>query len=77
MGPTSLRQRAAAGGDGVLAEHLFDAEELIVFHRAIGAAKRTGLDPPVVRGLREVGEVLFSPLTVESTGETQRVSVAA
>jgi hypothetical protein len=39
MGSTSLRQRAAAGIDGVFAEHLFDAEELIVFCRAIGAAE--------------------------------------
>ena len=46
---TSLRQRARAGIDRVLAKQLFNAQELIVFCQTIRAAQRSGLDLTAVR----------------------------
>jgi len=40
--------------DGVVAEFLFDAEELVVFGNAVGAAKGAGLD---LAGIRRDGDV--------------------
>merc|ERR1719181_229396 len=42
--------------DGVLAELLFDAHELIVFGVAVGTARRPGLDLPSAEAYREVGD---------------------
>jgi hypothetical protein len=47
-----LRQRARAGVNGVLAEQLFDAQQLIVFGQAIRAAQAAGLDLAAIRRLR-------------------------
>jgi hypothetical protein len=42
--------------NGVVAEFLFDTEELIVFRHAIGAAERTRLDLACIRSDRDVGD---------------------
>jgi hypothetical protein len=52
---TSFRQHARAGVNRVLAEQLLDAQELIVFRGAVGAAQRTGLDLAAVRRHGDVG----------------------
>ena len=44
-----LRQSACARINRVLAEQMFDAQELIVFRQTIRAAQRTGLDLTEVR----------------------------
>ena len=49
-------QRRHAGIDGVLAELLFDAQELIIFRQTVGAAQGTGLDLAAVRRHRDVGD---------------------
>ena len=45
-----------AAVDGVVSELLFDAEELVVFGDAVGAAERAGLDLACVRGHGDVGD---------------------
>ena len=42
--------------NGVVAEFLFDTEELIVFRHAIGAAEGTGLDLARIRSHGDVGD---------------------
>src|SRR3954447_7704498 len=44
-----------AAVDGVFAEQLLDAEELIVFGDAVGAAQGTGLDLASIGSHRDVG----------------------
>jgi hypothetical protein len=56
-----LGQRVASGIDGVLAELLLDAQELVGFCQTIGAAKGAGLDLAAVRRLG------FSNRTATST----------
>ena len=45
----TLRQRAGAGVNGVLAKQLLDAQELVVFGQTVRAAQRAGLDLAAVR----------------------------
>jgi len=45
-----------AAVDGIVAEFLFDAEELVVFGDAVGAAEGAGLDLAGVRGDGDVGD---------------------
>jgi hypothetical protein len=47
--PARLRQRVATGVNGVLAEQLFDAQELIVLRQTIGAAEGAGLGLTLIR----------------------------
>ena len=51
-----LWQRARARINRVLAQQLFDAQELIVFRQPIGAAQRAGLDLAAVRRHSDVGD---------------------
>jgi hypothetical protein len=56
ISPPRLGQRVAAGVDGVLAELLLNAQELVVFRQTVGAAEGAGLDLAAVRGHRDVGD---------------------
>ena len=42
--------------DGVVAEHLLDAQQLVVLADAVGAAERAGLDLAGVGGHGDVGD---------------------
>ncbi len=52
----ALLERGQTGIHGVLAEFLFDAEQLIVFRQTIRAAQGTGLDLAAVRRHGDVGD---------------------
>ena len=54
--PPRFGQRVAARIDGVLAELLFDAQELVVFRQTVRAAEGAGLDLAAVRRHRDVGD---------------------
>jgi hypothetical protein len=45
-----------AGVDGVAAEQLLDAQQLVVLRQPVGAAERTGLDLAAVRRHGDVGD---------------------
>jgi len=68
---TPLRQSAGASVNGVLAEQLPDAEELVVFREAVRAAERAGLGLAAVRRHGDVGDrrtLGFARVTAEDDG---------
>jgi hypothetical protein len=49
-------QRMDAGVGSIFTKLLFDAEQLVVFRQAVGAAERAGLDLAAVRGHGDIGD---------------------
>src|SRR5262245_3097928 len=63
-------QHAAAGVTGLVAQLLFDADQLVIFGKPVRSRQRAGFDLPGVGGNRDVGDggILGLPRAVRDHG---------